>query len=71
MANRIVDKTGSAARATISFSHKIYDSLKETAAAKKVSIAWIVREAVESYLDTLAKTDSCQNVAVLGKPENV
>ena len=36
-------------RLSVSFSHKIYDSLEEIAASKKVSIAWVVRDAVEIY----------------------
>jgi len=37
-------------RASISFPHIIYQSLEELAYEKKVSLAWIVREAVETYL---------------------
>ncbi|MDR0586244.1 MAG: ribbon-helix-helix protein, CopG family [Treponema sp.] len=36
-------------RLSVSFSHKTYDSLEEIAASKKVSIAWVVRDAVEIY----------------------
>jgi hypothetical protein len=47
MANRIIDKKGSVVRATVSFAHEIYDSPEEIAASKKVSIARVVRDAVE------------------------
>ncbi|MDR2177086.1 MAG: ribbon-helix-helix domain-containing protein [Treponema sp.] len=58
MANRVIDKDGNVVRVSVSFSHGIYDSLKKIAAAKKVSIAWVVRDAVESYLDASAKINS-------------
>jgi predicted DNA-binding ribbon-helix-helix protein len=65
MAYRIIDKEGSAVRASVSFSHRIYDSLGKIAEAKKVSIAWVVREAVETYLNT------APDKAVLEKQGNV
>lgn len=37
-------------RASISFPPEIYKALEEVAANKKVSLAWVVREAVEGYL---------------------
>ena len=37
-------------RATISFPPDIYESLEGIAREKKVSIAWVVREAAESYI---------------------
>ena len=37
-------------RATISFPHEIYASLEEIAKQKKVSLAWVVRDAAEQYL---------------------
>jgi len=37
-------------RATISFPSEIYASLKEIAKQKKVSLAWVVRDAVEKYV---------------------
>jgi predicted DNA-binding protein len=37
-------------RASISFPPEIYNELEKLAAAKKVSLAWIVREATEKYL---------------------
>jgi predicted DNA-binding protein len=38
-------------RASISFPPEVYRSLEDLAVRKKVSIAWVVREAVEKYLD--------------------
>ena len=37
-------------RASVSFPPEVYRSLEELAVKKKVSIAWVVREAVERYL---------------------
>jgi len=49
MANRIKGSKGTI-RSSISFSQDIYSSLEEIAYEKKVSLAWVVREAVETYL---------------------
>ena len=45
-------KTQSAAfvRASISFQSDIYQSLEKLAKQKKVSLAWVVREAAERYV---------------------
>jgi len=40
----------STVRATISFPPDLYDTLEEIAKQKKVSLAWVVREAAEQYL---------------------
>ena len=40
----------SSVRATISFPSDMYQILDETARQKKVSLAWVVREAVEKYI---------------------
>jgi metal-responsive CopG/Arc/MetJ family transcriptional regulator len=40
----------SAMRASISFPPDLYRSLEELAKQKKVSLAWIVRDAAERYL---------------------
>ena len=40
----------SSVRASISFPPDLYKSLKEISKQKKVSLAWVVREAVEKYL---------------------
>jgi hypothetical protein len=37
-------------RATISFPNEVYGILEEIAKQKKVSLAWVVREAAEQYL---------------------
>ena len=41
---------GSSVRATISFPADIYETLEEIARQKKVSLAWVVREASEQYI---------------------
>jgi hypothetical protein len=38
-------------RATISFPAEQYAIIEEIAKQKKVSLAWVVRDAVDSYLD--------------------
>jgi metal-responsive CopG/Arc/MetJ family transcriptional regulator len=43
--------SGASVRATISFPSDRYATLEEIAKQKKVSLAWVVREAVESYLE--------------------
>jgi hypothetical protein len=37
-------------RATISFPPDVYETLEELAKQKKVSLAWVVREASEKYI---------------------
>jgi predicted DNA-binding ribbon-helix-helix protein len=37
-------------RASISFTREMYKTLEGIAAEKKVSLAWVVREAVEKYI---------------------
>ena len=49
MANKIRGSKGTK-RSSISFSQDTYSSLEEIAFEKKVSLAWLVREAVEIYL---------------------
>jgi hypothetical protein len=50
MMNRL-DKNGKEAiRTSVSFTQEIYKFLEMKAIEKKVSIAWIVRDAVESYI---------------------
>ena len=39
-----------AVRASISFPPDLYQTLEEIAQQKKVSLAWVVREAAEMYL---------------------
>jgi len=43
-------KPGTAVRATISFPPDVYESLEIIAKEKKVSLAWVVREAAEQYI---------------------
>jgi Ribbon-helix-helix protein, copG family len=40
----------SSVRATISFPTELYRTLEEIAGQKKVSLAWVVREAAEQYI---------------------
>lgn len=37
-------------RASVSFPKPVYEELEKIAEAKKVSVAWVVREAAEKYL---------------------
>lgn len=39
-----------AVRASISFPPDVYDTLETIAKEKKVSLAWVVREAAEKYI---------------------
>ncbi len=41
---------GFSVRATISFPSDIYQTLEEIAGQKKVSLAWVVRDATEQYI---------------------
>ena len=52
------DRSKEIVRASISFPAEDYDKLERLAAEKKVSLAWMVREAVSIYLqNTLKPTD--------------
>jgi predicted DNA-binding protein len=44
-------KTASAPRASVSFPPELYRTLEALAKQKKVSIAWVVREAAEKYVE--------------------
>lgn len=44
-------KSASAPRASVSFPPGLYHTLEAIAKQKKVSIAWVVREAAEKYVD--------------------
>ncbi|GHT79333.1 hypothetical protein FACS1894130_07740 [Spirochaetia bacterium] len=68
--NRTIDEKGNVVRATISFSHDIYDSLEKRACQQKVSIAWIVRDAVESYLGEPIKGKFLSSLGDVGKIED-
>jgi predicted DNA-binding protein len=37
-------------RTSVSFPHEVYKTLEDLATRKRVSIGWVVREAVEKYL---------------------
>ena len=41
---------GASVRATISFPSDIYQTLENIAREKKVSLAWVVRDAAEQYI---------------------
>jgi predicted DNA-binding protein len=43
-------KTTAMPRASVSFPPEVYETLESLAKKKKVSIAWVVREAVEKYV---------------------
>lgn len=47
---RAGSKGGGTIRATISFPSDVYRSLEDIARQKKVSVAWVVREASEQYV---------------------
>lgn len=38
-------------RASVSFPHDLYETLERIAKEKKVSVAWIVRDAAEKYVN--------------------
>lgn len=38
-------------RASVSFPYELYETLELLAKEKKVSVAWIVRDAAEKYVD--------------------
>jgi hypothetical protein len=44
-------------RASVSFPQKDYSELEKIASHKKVSVAWVVREAVTDYLYTIRNDD--------------
>lgn len=43
-------KTLAAPRASVTFPPDLYQTLEEIAKQKKVSVAWVVREAAEKYV---------------------
>jgi len=47
---RIKAESNAQIRATLSFPPEIYESLKDIARQKRVSLAWVVRDAAEQYL---------------------
>jgi hypothetical protein len=44
-------KSPSLVRASISFPPDLYETLEKLAKQKKVSLAWVVRDAAEKYVD--------------------
>jgi dienelactone hydrolase len=50
MAKTTEKKSGKSVRASVSFPPKQYATLERIAEEKKVSVAWVVREAVDRYL---------------------
>ena len=44
-------RTAAPVRASISFPAGVYQTLEEIARRKKVSLAWVVREAAEQYVE--------------------
>jgi hypothetical protein len=46
----IKSQTASWVRASISFPSNLYETLEELAKQKKVSLAWVVRDAAERYV---------------------
>ncbi len=52
--NRKPEEPGSI-RASISFPPNIYEALKQLARKKKVSLAWVVRDAAEEYVNAREK----------------
>ena len=43
-------QSGTFVRASISFPPDLYDNLEEIAKEKKVSLAWVVRDATDKYV---------------------
>jgi len=48
--NSVKSQNVSAVRASISFPDDLYEQLEVVAREKKVSLAWVVRDAVERYV---------------------
>jgi predicted DNA-binding ribbon-helix-helix protein len=56
----IKTKSASLVRASISFPPDLYETLEEIAKQKKVSLAWVVRDAAERYVTDRPGTASEQ-----------
>jgi predicted DNA-binding protein len=50
ISKRMTAQSTATVRASISFPHEIYETLEDIAKEKKVSLAWVVREAAEQYI---------------------
>jgi hypothetical protein len=48
--NKMKVQSAAAVRASISFPPDVYETLEGIAREKKVSLAWVVREAAEKYI---------------------
>lgn len=49
-ARKMKTQSAAAVRASISFPPDVYETLEVIAKEKKVSLAWVVREAAEKYI---------------------
>jgi len=49
-AKKMKAQSGATVRASISFPPDLYETLETIAKEKKVSLAWVVREATEKYI---------------------
>ncbi len=52
-----------AVRASVSFPPELYHLLEQIALRKKVSIAWVVRDAAEKYVSDQSPTPEKQNLS--------
>lgn len=52
------NQSPSLVRASISFPPKLYETLEEIAKQKKVSLAWVVRDAAEKYVADARASES-------------
>jgi metal-responsive CopG/Arc/MetJ family transcriptional regulator len=55
---RVKAQSKAAVRASISFPPGLYETLEEIAHRKKVSLAWVVRDASEKYVEGEAKGET-------------
>lgn len=53
----------SALRASISFPPELYRTLEKLAQQKKVSLAWIVRDAAERYVNALKEKEISESLS--------
>ncbi|MFZ6845539.1 ribbon-helix-helix protein, CopG family [Undibacterium sp. RuTC16W] len=49
---KLIKENQKTSRASVSFPIGLYEELEQLALLKKVSIAWVVRDAVEKYLES-------------------
>lgn len=54
---------GAAVRASVSFPPELYRLLEQIASQKKVSIAWVVRDAAEKYVSDQSPTLEEKNLS--------